>query len=62
MLSEEDKARIEAEEQYRASLRGNEKPVQVTSFTDKANKVGFVLWLILIVPLMGLLLVMCARG
>ncbi|PWR19006.1 hypothetical protein [Zavarzinia compransoris] len=41
MLSDEDKARIEAEERYRQSLRTSDRPVKVTSFTDKLNKVRF---------------------
>jgi hypothetical protein len=54
MLSEEDKRRIQAEEDYRAKIRGREKPVKTEGFTDKLNRVR--MWFALIVG--GLLIVL----
>lgn len=47
MLSEEEKQRIRAEEEYRAQVRGREKPVRTEGFTDKLNRVR--MWFALIV-------------
>lgn len=54
MLSEEDKRRIQAEEEYRAKVRGPQKPVKTEGFTDKLNRVR--MWFALIIG--GLLLVL----
>jgi hypothetical protein len=70
-LSLEDKQRIEEEERHRATIRRqienqagvgavSNKPVKVTSFTDKANKVGFILWLIIAIPMVLFGLAMCS--
>jgi hypothetical protein len=59
MLSDEEKAKIEAEEKYRQELRGKAPPVNTTSFTDKMNKFGFYLWLFIVVPVMLGLLSTC---
>ena len=47
MLTDEEKAKIEAEEAYRAKLRRKQKPIKTTSFTDKLNKFGFYAALLL---------------
>jgi GYF domain 2 len=71
-LSLEDKQRIEDEERHRAAIRKqlemqagvgstSAKPVKVTSFTDKMNKVGFILWLIIAIPAVLFGLAMCSR-
>lgn len=62
MLSDEEKAKIEAEEKYRQELRGKSPPVNTTSFTDKMNKVGFYLWLCIAIPVFLGLLATCTIG
>ena len=54
MLSDEDKKRIQAEEEYRAKVRGRQKPVKTEGFTDKLNRMR--MWFALIIG--GLLIVL----
>ena len=56
-LSEEDKRRIDAEESYRAQVRGRLPAQQVTSFTDKANKFMFYYIGLPIIAIMAMLFV-----
>lgn len=47
MLSEEEKARIRAEEEYRARIRGKQKPIRTHSFTDTMNRIRLIVALVL---------------
>lgn len=60
MLSDAEKAKIEAEEKYRQELRGKAPPIKTTSFTDKMNKIGFYLWLCIAVPIVLGLIATCS--
>lgn len=53
MLTPEEKQRIEAEERYRAELRGRQKPIRTRSFTDTMNKLRLVFMLIVFALMAG---------
>jgi hypothetical protein len=53
MLTEQDKRRIEAEEEYRAKVRASQKPVKTEGFTDKLNRVR--LWAAIILAVLILI-------
>lgn len=53
MLSDEDRARIEAEEQYRQRLRAKAPPVKTRGFTDRINKFGFIALCLVIAGIVG---------
>ncbi|MEQ1694942.1 MAG: hypothetical protein ABL901_03790 [Hyphomicrobiaceae bacterium] len=50
MLSDDDKRRIQAEEQYRAQVRNQQAPVKTEGFTDKLNR--FRMWFGIIVAVL----------
>lgn len=62
MLRNDDKRRIEAEEAYRAQVRGKQGPVKITPAWRWYHWIHIIVAAIIILPLLGLLLLIIFWG